>query len=162
MKLSDLWPRAAGDLITEHGASSAPDSAPAARVKLGRPAPKPIQFPTTLAECQVLEEKLGRDAISLEANIRLTENGRHDETWGYRARAALKHMNRDRQALMVHMKTVRLEERSLDPIWNSYEKLLVRILTERVSPELMDECKQMAQQQVDHMRAKASLAGVNL
>jgi hypothetical protein len=107
----------------------------------------------------LVEEKLGRQVIRLEANILVSEDDREDETWGYRARAALKHMNRDRQALMIHMKKLRIEERKKDPIWNTYEKLLVRFLTERVPREVIDECVALAKAEVYQMRVAQAAEG---
>lgn len=128
MKLSDLWPRAGAGktatpvvsvVVTKRAGAEQPVAAG------NTPAPVaaqrgPVDLPATLAESEALEETLARDAIRLECQIGVAEGvakaeGRYaDPTWYHRAKAALKHINRDRQRLIQHMKALRTEAKLMD------------------------------------------------
>lgn len=152
MKFSDLWPRAAGTATSASSTEREP-VLPKRQTLNG-----PRELPETLAECQVLEEELCRDAIRLECQIGLAEGaakseGRYsDPSWYHRAKAALKHLQRDRQRLMAHMKNLRIDDRRTDPAWNSYDRILVRLLADHVPREVMEECRELAHAQVDRLR----------
>lgn len=155
MKLSNLWPRTASPAAVSKRAES----------ESKRPEVRGARvFPEIIAECEVLEEELARDAIRLECQIGVAEGvakaeGKYaDPTWYHRARAALKHLQRDRQRLAVHMKALRRQSRKDDPLWSSYDQILIRIIAERISRELMDECKQLAQEKLDEIRQRREVS----
>lgn len=162
MKLSDLWPRAgAGKPATsvvsvtvakragaELGTAQSANSGPRG----------PVELPATLAECEALEETLARDAIRLECQIGVAEGtakaeGRYaDPTWYHRAKAALKHINRDRQRLMVHLKVLRTEARRADPIWQGRDQELIRELKSKMNWEDFDECVRAVEARMEARR----------
>lgn len=166
MKLSDLWPRAgAGKLATPivsvcvtrrvgteppvaTGNTPAPTSAPRG----------PVVLPATLAECEVLEEVLCRDAIRLECQIgqakgKAVAEGKYaNPDWYHRAKAALKHINRDRQRLMQHMKALRVEARRNCPAWQARDKAILRELNARVPKEVFDECVRVVDEDLEVLR----------
>ncbi|MFT8232403.1 hypothetical protein ACLNBI_12700 [Pseudomonas guariconensis] len=186
MKLSDLWPRAgAGKPATpvvsvavtkragvEHGTTAGAQESQA-------PAPLsmseneqlttttqssssglrgPVELPATLAECEVLEEALARDAIRLECQIGVAEGTAKaekryaDPVWFHRAKAALKHINRDRQRLMQHMKALRIEAKRNCPLWQARDKAILRELNARVPKEVFDECVRAVDEELEMMR----------
>ncbi|KPM64041.1 hypothetical protein HB4184_10535 [Pseudomonas putida] len=75
----------------------------------------PIELPASLAECEVLEEALARDAIRLECQIGVAEGTAKaekryaDPTWYHRAKAALKHINHDRTRVLYRCGQLRKE-----------------------------------------------------
>ncbi|EKT4554013.1 hypothetical protein JGK41_000751 [Pseudomonas putida] len=167
MKLSDLWPghkpparmpatpvvsatvtkRAGTEQPIASGNNSAPSSTP-----------RPAELPATLAECEALEETLARDAIRLECQIgqakakAVTEGQYADANWYHRAKAALKHINRDRQRLLQHMKTLRVEARRNCPAWQARDKAILRELNARVPKEVFDECVRVVDEELEMMR----------
>lgn len=162
MKLSDLWPRAgagksATPVVSVKVTKRAGAEQPIASGNTPEPAtgPRgPIELPATLALCEVLEETLCRDAIRLECQIgqakgRAVSEGKYaNPDWYHRAKAALKHINRDRQRLMQHMRALRVEARRNCPAWQARDKAILRELNTRVSKELFDECVRVADQEV--------------
>jgi len=118
----------------------------------------PVQLPATLAECEVLEETLARDAIRLECQIGVAEGTAKaekryaDPAWFHRAKAALKYINRDRQRLMVHMKALRIEVRRNCPAWQARDKAILRELNARVPKEVFDECVRVVDEDLEAMR----------
>lgn len=148
MKLSELWPRAAS-------AKPAPQScSPAITVTVTKRAPEaaatptpkgPRDMPDSIAECEALEEELSRDAIRLECQIGVaeglakSEKRYADPTWYHRAKAALKHINRDRQRLAVHTKQLRIEARRTDPHWQGRDQILIRALRAELPQGRFDE-----------------------
>lgn len=166
MKLSDLWPRAgAGKPATPVVSVTVTRRAGAEQaVATGvTPVPSnvqrgPAELPATLAECEVLEETLARDAIRLECQIgqakakAVTEGQYADPTWYHRAKAALKHINRDRQRLMVHMKALRIEARRNCPAWQARYKAILRELNARVPKEVFDECVRVVDEDLEALR----------
>lgn len=118
----------------------------------------PLDLPATLAECEELEELLCRDAIRLECQIgqakgRAVSEGKYaDPDWYHRAKAALKHINRDRQRLMVHMKALRIEARRSCPVWQARDKAILRELSARVPKQVFDECVRVVDDQLEMMR----------
>lgn len=118
----------------------------------------PIELPATLAQCEVLEETLCRDAIRLECQIgqakgRAVAEGKYaNPDWYHRAKAALKHINRDRQRLVQHMRALRLEERRNCPAWQGRDKAILRELNARVSKELYDECVRLVDEHLEVIR----------
>ncbi|MBA6150094.1 hypothetical protein [Pseudomonas juntendi] len=180
MKLSDLWPRAgAGKSATpvlsvtvtkragaekptttetQESRASAPTSMPK-NEQLPTTAPRgPLALPATLAECEELEETLARDAIRLECQIgqakgrAVTEGKYANPDWYHRAKAALKHINRDRQRLVQHMRALRVEERRNCPAWQARDKAILRELNARVSKELYDECVRVVDEHLEVIR----------
>lgn len=166
MKLSDLWPRAGA------GKSATPVVSVRVKKRVGTeqpvatgntPVPSsaprgPAELPATLAECEVLEEALARDAIRLECQIGVAEGTAKaekryaDPTWYHRAKAALKHINRDRQRLMQHMKALRIEARRSCPAWQARDKAILRELNARVSKEVFDECVRVVDEDLEALR----------
>ncbi len=168
MKLFDLWPghkppartpgrpvvsvsvtrRAGAEQPVAAGNAPAPSNAPRG----------PAELPATLAECEVLEETLARDAIRLECQIGVaegvakTEKRYADPVWFHRAKAALKHINRDRQRLMQHMKALRVEARRDCPAWQARDKAILRELNARVPKEVFDECVRVVDEELEIMR----------
>lgn len=166
MKLSDLWPRAgAGKSATRvvsvrvtkrvgteqpvaTGNTPVPSSAPRG----------PTELPATLAGCEALEEILCRDAIRLECQIgqakgRAVAEGKYSNPdWYHRAKAALKHINRDRQRLMQHMKALRVEARRNCPAWQGRDKAILRELNARVPKEVFDECVRVVDEELEVLR----------
>ncbi|RNF67727.1 hypothetical protein [Pseudomonas putida] len=168
MKLSDLWPgrkpparmpatpvvsvtvtkRAGADQAVATGNTPMASNAPRGAVEL----------PTTLAECEALEEALARDAIRLECQIGVaeglakTEKRYADPVWYHRAKAALKHINRDRQRLIQHMKALRVEARRNCPAWQARDKAILRELNARVPKEVLDECVRVVDENLEVMR----------
>ncbi|WP_145186056.1 hypothetical protein [Pseudomonas sp. URMO17WK12:I11] len=147
MKLSDLWPRAgagksATPVVSVTVTKRAGAEQPIASGKIPGPdtGPRgPIELPATLAQCEVLEETLCRDAIRLECQIgqakgRAVSEGKYaDPDWYHRAKAALKHINRDRQRLMVHMKALRTEARLKDQ--QVEDRLILDVIKEALPAE---------------------------
>ncbi|MCO7523962.1 hypothetical protein NJH54_05485 [Pseudomonas asiatica] len=177
MKLSNLWPgrkpatavmsvtvtkRAGAEQPTTTETQELQAPAPTSMSKneqLPTTAPRgPVALPATLAECEVLEETLARDAIRLECQIGVAEGTAKaekryaDPTWYHRAKAALKHINRDRQRLMQHMKALRVEQRRNCPAWQARDKAILRELNARVSKELYDECVRVVDEELEMMR----------
>lgn len=168
MKLSDLWPghkppalmpsapvvsvtvtkRAGAERAIATGSTPAPAATPRG----------PVELPATLAECEVLEETLARDAIRLECQIgqakgRAVAEGKYaDPDWYHRARAALKHINRDRQRLTQHMKALRVEARRNCPAWQARDKAILRELNARVPKEVFDECVRVVDEELEVLR----------
>lgn len=156
MKLSDLWPghkppartpsrpvlsvavtkRAGAEQAVATGNTPGQSTGPR----------KPIELPATLDECQELDETLCRDAIRLECQLgqakgRAKAEGNYsDPDWYHRAKAALKHINRDRLRLVQHMKVLREEARLASPAWQSRERAILRELNARVPKDVFDEC----------------------
>ncbi|AYO01531.1 hypothetical protein D8767_22375 [Pseudomonas sp. LTGT-11-2Z] len=118
----------------------------------------PIELPASLAECEVLEEALARDAIRLECQIGVAEGTAKaekryaDPTWHHRAKAALKHINRDRQRLTQHMKALRVEARRNCPAWQARDKAILRELNARVPKEVFDECVRVVDEELEMIR----------
>lgn len=168
MKLSDLWtghkPPArtpaspvVSVTVTKRAGAEQPvtsDNTPAPSTGLRGPMPPPA----TLAECEVLEETLARDAIRLECQIgqakgRAVSEGKYaNPDWYHRAKAALKHINRDRQRLVQHMRALRVEARRNCPAWQARDKAILRELKARVSKELYDECVRVVDQDLEAIR----------
>lgn len=148
MKISNLWPRAA----SAKPAPKTPAAAISITVTKRVPdaavisAPKgPRDMPGSIDDCEALEEELCRDAIRLECQIGVaeglakSEKRYADPTWYHRAKAALKHINRDRQRLAVHMKQLRIEARRTDPNWQSRDQILIRALRAELPQGRFDE-----------------------
>lgn len=118
----------------------------------------PLELPATLADCEALEELLCRDAIRLECQIgqakgRAVSEGKYaNPDWYHRAKAALKHINRDRQRLMVHMKALRIEARRSCPVWQARDKAILRELNARVPKEVFDECVRVVDEDLEVFR----------
>ena len=177
MKLSDLWPgrkpatpvvsvtvtkRAGAEQCTTAGGQEPQAPAPTSTSKneqLPTTAPRgPVALPATLAECEALEETLARDAIRLECQIGVAEGTAKaekryaDPTWYHRAKAALKHINRDRQRLTQHMKALRVEARRNCPAWQARDKAILRELNARVPKEVFDECVRVVDEELEVLR----------
>lgn len=147
MKLSDLWPRAgagksATPVVSVTVTKRAGAQQPTASGNTSEPAagPRgPIELPHTLAQCEVLEETLCRDAIRLECQIgqakgRAVAEGKYaNPDWYHRAKAALKHINRDRQRLVQHMKALRIEARLADQ--QVEDRLILDVVKEALPAE---------------------------
>lgn len=114
----------------------------------------PRELPATLAECRIMEEELVRDSIRLECSLGIAEGKARNEKvyadpdWYHRAKAALKHINRDRQRLQVHMKDLRIAERNADPAWNTRDKALLRELQRVIGMEQFDCCAQKVEERI--------------
>ncbi|ANY85968.1 hypothetical protein [Pseudomonas putida] len=162
MKLSDLWPRAGAGkpatpvvsvTVTKRAGAEQSTAQSATNGQRG-----PIELPATLAECEVLEEVLCRDAIRLECQIGVaeglakSEKRYADPVWYHRAKAALKHINRDRQRLIQHMKALRVEARRNCPAWQARDKAILRQLNSRVPKEVFDECVRVADEELGVIR----------
>ncbi|MVF50601.1 hypothetical protein F9Z43_15005 [Pseudomonas monteilii] len=162
MKLSDLWPghkppvrtpaRPVVSVAVTKRVATADASAP------GNAPRGPVELPANLAECEVLEETLARDAIRLECQIGVAEGTAKaekryaDPVWFHRAKAALKHINRDRQRLMVHMKALRIEARRNCPAWQARDRAILRELNARVSKEVFEECVRVVDEDLEALR----------
>lgn len=100
----------------------------------------PRLMPATLPECEILDEELSRDSIRLECQLGVVKgksqaDGEYaDPVWYHRATAALKHIRRDRQRLMVHMKQLKIEARRTDPHWQSRDQAIIRALRNELPP----------------------------
>lgn len=94
----------------------------------------PRELPATLPECELLDEELSRDSIRLECQLGIVKgksqaDGEYaDPHWYHKANAALKHLRRDRQRLVAHMKQLRIEARRTDPHWQNRDQVLIRAL----------------------------------
>lgn len=166
MNLSNFWSRSGA------GKSAAPVVSVSVTKRAGgvqsvatdnTPAPVagprgPVELPAILAECEALEETLARDAIRLECQIgqakgRAVSEGKYaDSDWYHRAKAALKHINRDRQRLTQHMKVLRVEARRNCPAWQARDKAILRELNARVPKEVFDECVRVVDEELEMMR----------
>ncbi|ANI05485.1 hypothetical protein EGJ22_08150 [Pseudomonas sp. p99-361] len=166
MKLSDLWPRAGAGkpatpvvsvIVTKCAGAGQPVATGNTPASICAPR-GPAELPATLAECEVLEEVLCRDAIRLECQIgqakakAVTEGQYADANWYHRAKAALKHINRDRQRLMQHMKALRVEARRNCPAWQARDKAILRELNARVPKEVFDECVRVVDEELEMVR----------
>ncbi|WP_028698189.1 MULTISPECIES: hypothetical protein [Pseudomonas putida group] len=166
MRLSDLWPRAGAGkpaipvvsvTVTKRAGAEQPVATGNAPVASNAPR-GPVELPATLAECEVLEEALARDAIRLECQIGVaeglakTEKRYADPVWYHRAKAALKHINRDRQRLIQHMKALRVEARRNCPAWQARDKAILRELNARVPKEVFDECVRVVDEDLEVIR----------
>ena len=166
MKLSDLWPRAGAGkpatpvvsvAVTKRAGAGQPVATGNTPASICAPR-GPAELPATLAECEVLEEVLCRDAIRLECQIgqakakAVTEGQYADANWYHRAKAALKHINRDRQRLMQHMKSLRVEARRNCPAWQARDKAILRELNARVPKEVFDECVRVVDEDLEVLR----------
>lgn len=163
MQLSDFWPgrKHAKPIVSVTVTKRAGPEQPVASGNTPEPAtgPRgPIELPATLAQCEVLEESLCRDAIRLECQIgqakgRAVSEGKYaNPDWYHRAKAALKHINRDRQRLVQHMRALRLEERRNCPAWQGRDKAILRELNARVSKELYEECVRLVDEHLEVIR----------
>ncbi|TCT95655.1 hypothetical protein [Pseudomonas sp. LP_4_YM] len=163
MQLSNFWPgrKQANPVVSVTVTKRAGAERPIASGNIPEPAtgPRgPIELPATLAQCEVLEETLCRDAIRLECQIgqakgRAVAEGKYaNPDWYHRAKAALKHINRDRQRLVQHMRALRLEERRNCPVWQGRDKAILRELNARVSKELYDECVRVVDEDLEAIR----------
>ncbi|MCE0933412.1 hypothetical protein [Pseudomonas monteilii] len=180
MNLSNFWPRAGAGKsatpvvsvsVTKRSGAEKPTTtetqesqAPAPTFmskneQLPTAAPRgPVELPATLAECEELEETLARDAIRLECQIGVAEGTAKaekryaDPTWYHRAKAALKHINRDRQRLTQHMKALRVEARRNCPAWQARDKAILRELNARVPKEVFDECVRVVDEELEMIR----------
>nr|WP_314614898.1 hypothetical protein [uncultured Pseudomonas sp.] len=166
MKLSDLWPGrkppartpakpVLSVTVTKRAGAEQPTTATQSSSSGLR---GPVELPSTLAECEVLEEALARDAIRLECQIGVAEGTAKaekryaDPVWFHRAKAALKHINRDRQRLMQHMKALRIEAKRNSPAWQARDKAILRELNARVPKEVFDECVRVVDEELEMMR----------
>ncbi|MFW7263768.1 hypothetical protein [Pseudomonas juntendi] len=168
MKLSDLWPghkpparTPANPVVSVTVTKRAGPEQPITSGNIPELAtgPRgPIELPAILAQCEVLEETLCRDAIRLECQIgqakgRAVSEGKYaNPDWYHRAKAALKHINRDRQRLVQHMRALRVEERRNCPAWQGRDKAILRELNARVSKELYDECVRLVDEDLEVIR----------
>lgn len=164
MKLSDLRPRAGAGKPAVVSVTVSKRAGADQPVAIGNtPAPSegprgPIVMPATLAESERLEETLCRDAIRLECQIgqakakAKAEGSYADPSWYHRAKAALKHINRDRQRLMVHMRALRIEARRDCPAWQSRDKAILRELSARVPKEVFDDCVRAVDDELEMIR----------
>ncbi|WP_345956576.1 hypothetical protein Q9323_03150 [Pseudomonas fulva] len=163
MQLSNFWPgrKQANPVVSVTVTKRAGAEQTIASGNIPEPAagPRgPIELPPTLAQCEVLEETLCRDAIRLECQIgqakgRAVSEGKYaNPDWYHRAKAALKHINRDRQRLMQHMRALRVEERRNCPAWQARDKAIQRELNARVSKELYDECVRVVDEDLEVTR----------
>ncbi len=149
MKLSDLWPghkpparTPSRPVVSVTVTKRVDPEQPTASGNTPEPAagPRgPIELPPTLAQCEVLEETLCRDAIRLECQIgqakgRAVSEGKYaNPDWYHRAKAALKHINRDRQRLVQHMKALRIEARLADQ--QVEDRLILDVVKEALPAE---------------------------
>lgn len=144
MQLSDFWPgrKHAKPIVSVTVTKRAGPEQPVASGNTPEPAtgPRgPIELPATLAQCEVLEESLCRDAIRLECQIgqakgRAVSEGKYaNPDWYHRAKAALKHINRDRQRLVQHMKVLRTEARLADQ--QVEDRLILDVVKEALPAE---------------------------
>ena len=164
MKLSDLWPGrkpptrtpekpVVSVTVTKRAVAESPAATGNTLAPRG-----PVALPATLVECEVLEETLARDAIRLECQIGVAEGTAKaekryaDPTWYHRAKAALKHINRDRQRLTQHMKALRVEARRSCPAWQARDKAILRELNARVPKEVFDECVRVVDEELEVLR----------
>jgi len=163
MQLSDFWPgrKHANSVVSVTVTKRAGAQQPTASGNTPEPAagPRgPIELPPTLAQCEVLEETLCRDAIRLECQIglakgRAVSEGKYaNPDWYHRAKAALKHINRDRQRLMQHMRALRVEGRRNCPAWQGRDKAILRELNARVPKKVFDECVRVVDEDLEMMR----------
>jgi hypothetical protein len=168
VKLSDLWPgnkppalTPARPVVSATVAKRAGAEQPIASDNTPEPAtgPRgPVELPATLAECEVLEEALARDAIRLECQIgqakgKAVAEGKYaNPDWYHRAKAALKHINRDRQRLVQHMRALRVEARRNCPAWQDRDKAILRELNARVPKEVFDECVRVVDEDLEVLR----------
>lgn len=159
MKLSDLWPghkpharTAAKSVVSVAVTKRAGVEQPIATGNTPEPpaGPRgPTAMPATLAECEALEERLCRDAIRLECQIGIAEGAAKaerryaDPVWYHRAKAALKHINRDRQLLSRHMKALRVESRLRDQ--QAEGQLILDVIKEALPPEQFKGFVQIAE-----------------
>lgn len=147
MKLSDLWPRSTPSAVTpKRDAGITVTVTKRADAVEKRPVLNgPRELPSTLPECELLEEELCRDAIRLECQIGIVKGksqagGEYaDPVLYHKATAALKHIQRDRQRLAVHMKQLRIEARRTDPHWQSRDQILIRALRKELPSGRFDQ-----------------------
>ncbi|MBP5054337.1 hypothetical protein [Pseudomonas chlororaphis] len=105
----------------------------------------PRELPDTLEACEALEEELSRNSIQLECQLGIVKgksqaDGEYaDPSWYHRANAALKHIRRDRQRLLVHMKQLRIGARRTDPHWQSRDQMLIRALRNELPEGRFDQ-----------------------
>ncbi|MGS8280957.1 hypothetical protein ACU7AI_23565 [Pseudomonas aeruginosa] len=168
MKLSDLWPgckppartpatSVVSVIVTKRAGAEQPVATGNTPVSSNAPR-GPVELPSTLVECEALEETLARDGIRLECQIgqakgrAVTEGKYADPDWYHRAKAALKHINRDRQRLMVHMRSLSIEARRDCPAWQARDKAILRELNARVPKEVFDECVRVVDEDLEMMR----------
>lgn len=162
MNLSNFWPRAGAGkpatsvvsvAVNKRAGADNPTTQSATTDPRG-----PVELPATLAGCEALEEVLCRDAIRLECQIgqakgRAVAEGKYaNPDWYHRAKAALKHINRDRQRLMQHMRALRVEQRRNCPAWQARDKAILRELSARVPKEVFDECVQVVDEELEMLR----------
>lgn len=114
---------------------------------------KPLVMPETLAECELVMERLSADCTAIRSQVDAARagvktHGRYaDAGWFHRANTALRWMNRDRQRLQDHMgKLRRSEKRERSP--RLEDELLIAALREHVTSEVFQAC-------VDKTRALA-------
>ena len=115
----------------------------------------PREMPSTLVECEILDEELSRDSIRLECQLGVVKgksqaNGEYaDPVWYHRANAALKHIRRDRQRLLMHMKQLRTEARRTDPYWQSRDQMLIRALRNELPEGRFDQIVEEVEQIIE-------------
>lgn len=168
MKLSDLWPGhkppartpakpVVSVTVTKRAGAEQPvatGNTPA----LSNGPRGPVELPATLPECAALEEVLCRDAIRLECQLgqakgkAKAEGFYADPNWYHRAKAALKHINRDRQRLMQHMRALRVEARRNSPAWQARDKAILRELSARVPKDVFDDCVRAVDDELEMIR----------
>ncbi len=113
---------------------------------------KPLVMPETLAECELVMERLSANCTAIRSQVDAARagvktDGRYaDAGWFHRASTALRWMNRDRQRLQDHMAKLRRAEKQ--KLVQQRDALLIAFLREHVSPEVFQAC-------VDKTRALA-------
>ncbi|RZI91438.1 MAG: hypothetical protein EOP15_00980 [Pseudomonas sp.] len=168
MKLSDMWPgqkpparNPAKPVVTVSVTKRAGAEQPVATGNTPSVSTGPrgaAQLPATLGECETLEEVLCRDAIRLECQLgqakgkAKAEGFYADPNWYHRAKAALKHINRDRQRLMQHMRALRVEARRNSPAWQARDKAILRELSARVPKDVFDDCVRLVDENLEVLR----------
>lgn len=170
MKLSDLWPgrkpparNPANPVVSVTVTKRAGAEQPVATGNTPKPAEPPPrlvgprELPDTLEACEALHEQLVADAIRLELSLaqaveRAIQGTPYDRAWYNRAKAALKHINRDRQRLTQHMKALRVEARRNCPAWQARDKAILRELNARVPKEVFDECVRVVDEELEVLR----------
>lgn len=112
---------------------------------------KPLVMPETLAECELVMERLSADCTAIRSQVDAARagvktDGRYaDAGWFHRANTAMRWMNRDRQRLQEHMAKLRRSEKQ--SLVQQRDALLIAFLRDHVSPEVFQSCVDKARTQ---------------
>lgn len=108
----------------------------------------PIALPETLAECEVLMDRIATNTTKLKLRLDTaktqarTEGVFQESGWFHRATAALRHLNRDRQRLQEHAAKLRREQTSKTHLRR--DQVLIAVMRERLGAEEFAACAAVA------------------